>query len=850
MESQLRLASRTACPVLFLCLVALCIAAGCTGQSSPGAAAGNGAAEGARLTAEQIADRMLAAYRNARSYTDRATYVQHSVHRAEGVERELPFFDMSLAFERPNRLRLGFQEAVEQSSANQGFTIASDGKIVRAMAGGLPGQVQETAAPAELTLENFLPDPYLREVFQGRTIGDVFPQLAMLLHQDDRQQVFPSDEAPRLLAPQQLDGRRCYRVATTSPAGTRTLWIDCKNYLLRRMELPIDAQRRQLDPDGSYTRLAVWIDFKDASFNAAIDDAAFTMEAPADVRRVRRFVLPAPAAPPEKLGKSIAEVAFTTLDGQELTAKSFAGKTVLLDFWQINCAPCKAHTPALDALYRELAGTENFAFYAVNTEPTGRAPNDAVARTLASWGGTMPILRIASAEVLEKLQVAGTPTLLLLDADGRLQYRHERQVQDADALGQVIRRVLAGDDLAALARAERRQLLQEYERELEAATIRESIIEAPLAETAIAGRQEPKSLGVAELWRTDRQTIANPGYLLAVAGEGEEAAAAGPRILVVDGDQAIVELDGAGARKARRQIPAETATTDSTGAEGGTTRSVFLRTAVDGQENRLFAAAAAGGRKVHLFDEQLNHQLAFPPDRHPGIADVQLACLAPEAGPRLYVGYWGGVGVQGVGLDGRRQWSDRSLEHVVQVAVAPASPNPKNAASAAMGAESNADERELWCTSTRGTIHVLDAAGRPQRDFRVGLRMLLYVAAVDLDGDGQIEGCGLDVKSLGRYGVVGFTPAGDVAWEFELAPGEYISAVDRIQAVALPGGQAAWMVAAPDGTIYWLDPAGREIDRFAYGEPLSGLALTNEGEAAILWVSAQDHVAAYRLTGK
>src|SRR5688572_22685433 len=38
----------------------------------------------AAVQGEQIAEKMLAAYRNAKSYTDHATYVQHSVYRGEG----------------------------------------------------------------------------------------------------------------------------------------------------------------------------------------------------------------------------------------------------------------------------------------------------------------------------------------------------------------------------------------------------------------------------------------------------------------------------------------------------------------------------------------------------------------------------------------------------------------------------------------------------------------------------------------------------------------------------------------------------------------------------------------------
>ncbi|MCC6493296.1 MAG: TlpA family protein disulfide reductase [Pirellulales bacterium] len=787
---------------------------------------------------------MLTAYRKAGSYADRATYVQHSVHRAEGVERDLPFCYMSLAFERPNRLRLAFEEAVEGSAANQGFNIVSNGAVVRAMAGGLQGQIQETAAPARLSLENFLPDPYLREVFQGRNVGDVFPQLAMVLNQTEEQLVFPGDQSPRLLEPKLLRGRRCYRVASHSPAGRRTLWIDSQTYLLHRMELPIDAQRRTLDPDGSYTQLAVWIDFEDASFNPVVDAAAFEMEPPPQARRVRRFVLPPPAAPPDELGKPLAKVQFAAADGQSVTLESLRGKTVLLDFWQADCPACKAHTPQLDALYRELADRQQFALYAVNADPPARASGQSPADVLRSWGGTMPVLRLDSSETLTQLQVAGTPTLLLIDAAGRLQYRLERQLQDAGQLKQTIERVLGGENIAASARAERRSLVEQYQRELDAVTIQETRIDLPLSETKIADRKSPEHLVAEQLWKTDSTTVANPGHLSVVnIGDGTSGRQE-IRLLVLDGAQAVVELDEHGAIAARHEIPKEQPA--DAAAPLAALRSGFLRTGRDAAGNRYTVVAGVGSQKLQVFDAQGKPQLIFPKERNPGIADVQLAPIGDAGQLRLYVGYWGGVGIQGVALDGQRKWSERSLDQVVQIAVVPMTADPSQDA-ATPGDVNQPNPYELWCTSNRGSIHVLDSRGKPRREIEVPLRSIMYVAAADIDGDRQLDGCGIEPTTVGQYAAVGFNADGVVQWQFGLPPGEYASQVERAQPATLPDGREAWMIAAPDGTIFWLDREGRQLDRFAYGQPLSGLALTNSAAAAILWVSTPEHVAAYRL---
>jgi len=188
------------------------------------------------------------------------------------------------------------------------------------------------------------------------------------------------------------------------------------------------------------------------------------------------------------------------------------------------------------------------------------------------------------------------------------------------------------------------------------------------------------------------------------------------------------------------------------------------------------------------------------------------------------------VGVQGVGLDGRRKWSQRSLEQVVQIALVP-------------GASEQSPE--LWCTSNRGTILVLDAQGNRLREIAIGLRSLMHQAVAQVDGATRC--CGLALEAVGQYDVIGFSPDGEVDWHYGLPPGEYAHQVERIQHVTLLEGDPAWMIAAADGTIVWLDHDGKLIDQFRYGQPLTGLSLTNAADPAILLVSTPEKLTAWSL---
>jgi hypothetical protein len=252
------------------------------------------AAESTRRAVE-ITTRMLEVYRRAHAYADHATYVEESVLRGEGVAQEIPYYEISLAFQRPNQMRLRFAEAIADGrGARRGFDIACDGELLRAALTEIPDQMVEKPAPAALTAENALTDPLIRDRLFERDLGDVFPQLAMLLNltDDDSTAIYPHDSHPRLLRNERLADRDCYRVATTHPEGTRVFWIDAETYALHRMELPVDAHRRAIDPDRRYLQLAVRIDFQDVTFDAEIEPATFTIDSKPGAHRVRRFVEP------------------------------------------------------------------------------------------------------------------------------------------------------------------------------------------------------------------------------------------------------------------------------------------------------------------------------------------------------------------------------------------------------------------------------------------------------------------------------------------------------------------------------------------------------------------------------
>ncbi|MBN1855765.1 MAG: TlpA family protein disulfide reductase [Dehalococcoidia bacterium] len=124
---------------------------------------------------------------------------------------------------------------------------------------------------------------------------------------------------------------------------------------------------------------------------------------------------------PEELGLqeiSVAAPDFSlgTLDGGQITLSSLWGTPVLLNFWQLNCPPCKEEMPYLEALATEYKGRAYIlAIDLGDSEDSvrdyfGDGQRDLIVPldTMGQAGGTY--------------SVGFTPTTFLIDADGIVRY--------------------------------------------------------------------------------------------------------------------------------------------------------------------------------------------------------------------------------------------------------------------------------------------------------------------------------------------------------------------------------------------------------------------------------------------
>lgn len=125
------------------------------------------------------------------------------------------------------------------------------------------------------------------------------------------------------------------------------------------------------------------------------------------------------ARPPFKLRDNPAPLLsppFKDGNGKKLFLSNFTGRVVLLNIWATWCAPCREEMPALDALQRNLGGSD-FIIVPISIDRAGievarRFYREIGIRSLGLYWGEDVRVQLAFAAF-------GLPTTLLIDRKGQ-----------------------------------------------------------------------------------------------------------------------------------------------------------------------------------------------------------------------------------------------------------------------------------------------------------------------------------------------------------------------------------------------------------------------------------------------
>ena len=137
----------------------------------------------------------------------------------------------------------------------------------------------------------------------------------------------------------------------------------------------------------------------------------------------------------EKL-QAAPDITIKFTDGKEEKLSDLKGKTVLLNFWAVDCAPCRAEIPNIEAVYKK----DN-----KDVEIIGIASDRANAKdtldVLHNQGGNYPIMVDEGNKAFSAYGVRATPTTVVINSKGEVVgghtgYASEEQLSELIAKAQ------------------------------------------------------------------------------------------------------------------------------------------------------------------------------------------------------------------------------------------------------------------------------------------------------------------------------------------------------------------------------------------------------------------------------
>lgn len=125
------------------------------------------------------------------------------------------------------------------------------------------------------------------------------------------------------------------------------------------------------------------------------------------------------ASPPTQPEAESADFLLPSLDGEQLGPSSYAGKVVVIDFWATWCAPCRVQAEILEQIHSEYSG-KGVEFLAVSLGEDESTVRSFVEKEPFAY----PVLFDPEDRVSAQLGIYALPTVMIVDRDGAVAYRH------------------------------------------------------------------------------------------------------------------------------------------------------------------------------------------------------------------------------------------------------------------------------------------------------------------------------------------------------------------------------------------------------------------------------------------
>ena len=343
--------------------------------------------------AVKILNETFKVYRNCRSYQDkvRLTVTMKDEKNPDTADGKTRSFDSQLLFERPAKMFFVWPSV----------TLTCDGKRCQVYYPDLQ-QYTNQESPAQLNhdyLESLLMENFMTFVINGLTSETPF---------EDSMRGKDKLEYKQTL---ENKGVTYHRVQFIDGSDQVELLIDTKDKLIRAMTIkPADPKKHRWELNLDYTSVEL---------NKPIADEKFVIRTPTEAKKVDRISFTRQFDYPKE-GQRMPDIALSVWNGgdQKKTVNELLGtKMTFVTFWASWCMPCRNELPILESLYGQYKD-KGLAMVCVNLDSSDK--KDAIKSFLDQAKLSFPILLDPRALYAKELLVQSLPTLLVLDAKGKI----------------------------------------------------------------------------------------------------------------------------------------------------------------------------------------------------------------------------------------------------------------------------------------------------------------------------------------------------------------------------------------------------------------------------------------------
>ncbi len=132
------------------------------------------------------------------------------------------------------------------------------------------------------------------------------------------------------------------------------------------------------------------------------------------------------------LGKPAPVVTWEGFDGGTSSLAALAGRPVVVNFWQSNCAPCVTEMPALQRVHQAMG--DKVAFIGLDTLEIDHA---AAQRLVDRTGVRYPLGVDPTGTIGSGFGIIGFPTTALVDRNGTIVYLHLGEITEEELTKQI-----------------------------------------------------------------------------------------------------------------------------------------------------------------------------------------------------------------------------------------------------------------------------------------------------------------------------------------------------------------------------------------------------------------------------